>query len=406
MSPSAPTTSDRVLILGSGHLASRIRALAAGRSIDTPPRAQTGEATRAHSRSSDLSVDRLQDVDLAGVSRVFLVDDDDERNLEMLVALMSVDEHLPIVASLFNENLAPHLQAASPHIRIVNPARIAAPTFVDALDAPVERTLRYAPARRTEEPSPDTPDQLIQRLSLGFLALLFAATTYFHFAEQLTWLDSLYFVVVTMATVGYGDISLLHAGVASKVVGIALIVASTAFIWMIFSLTVDGIIKRRVQLALGRKRYTTAGHVILCGLGRLGYFVSEGLLARGEKLIVVERDEHSPNVEHFRRLGAEVYIGDARRPRVLQDVGVTRAKALYSVTDNDFANLEIGLNARSFDPSLRLVLRIFDDATSRRIRKHLDIHLTFSMSAIADELIFAMDDAGGSTAAAATAAAR
>jgi voltage-gated potassium channel len=164
-----------------------------------------------------------------------------------------------------------------------------------------------------------------------------------------------------------------------------LILCSTAFIWMIFSLTIDAIIKRRVQLALGRKRYGSRGHVILCGLGRLGYFVAEGLLDRGEKVLIVEGNETSGSLDHFRRRGADVYVGDARLSRVLQDVGVGRAKALYSLVANDFTNLEIGLNARSLDPSIRLVLRLFDHGMSERVRETLDIHLTLSMSAIADE---------------------
>ena len=170
--------------------------------------------------------------------------------------------------------------------------------------------------------------------------------------------------------------------------GIGLILASTCFIWMIFSLTVDRIIKRRVQLALGRREYATRGHVIVCGLGRLGFFIAEGLIARGEHVLVVERNEDSSTIEHFRSLGADVYVGDARLPRVLQEVGVKRAKALYSVVNNDFTNLEIGLNARTFEPNLRLVLRIFDDAMSTHLREQLDIHLTFSMTAIADEQVF------------------
>ena len=97
---------------------------------------------------------------------------------------------------------------------------------------------------------------------------------------------------------------------------------------MIFSLTVDGIIKRRMQLALGRRKYARSGHVILCGLGRLGYFIADGLLTQDEQVLVVEKNEDSPTSEHLRSRGADVYIGDARLPRVLQDVGVTRAKAL------------------------------------------------------------------------------
>ena len=78
-------------------------------------------------------------------------------------------------------------------------------------------------------------------------------------------------------------------------------------------------------------------------------------------------------------MGIDVYIGDARLPGVLHDVGVTKAKALYSLVDSDFGNLEIGLNARAFDPTLRLVLRIYDDSMSKMIRENLDIQLTYSM---------------------------
>ncbi len=154
---------------------------------------------------------------------------------------------------------------------------------------------------------------------------------------------------------------------------------------MIFSLTVDRIIKRRVQMALGRHAHTQRGHVILCGVGRLGRLVGESLLERGERVLLVEQNENSEAVSHLRSLGADAYFGDARSPRVLQDAGVLRAKALYSLTANDFVNLEVGLNARSFDPRLRLILRMYDESMSRRIKDQLDIHLSFSVSAIADE---------------------
>ncbi|MCE9627918.1 MAG: NAD-binding protein, partial [Candidatus Eisenbacteria bacterium] len=144
-------------------------------------------------------------------------------------------------------------------------------------------------------------------------------------------------------------------------------------------------IKKRVQLALGRRVHTQSDHVIVCGLGRLGHLVAEELLARNERVLVIEQNEDNGTLEYLRALGADVYIGDARSPRVLQESGVRRAKALYSLVANDFVNLEIGLNARSFDPDLRLVLRIFDESMARRIQEHLDIHLSNSMSAIADE---------------------
>jgi voltage-gated potassium channel Kch len=200
-------------------------------------------------------------------------------------------------------------------------------------------------------------------------------------------------VVVTVATVGYGDINLQHATALSKVVGIVLILSSTVFIWMIFSLTIDRIIKNRVQRELGRKQYRMKNHIILCGLGRLGYFIAEELLNKGEKFIIVEVAETSSNIEYFRSHGVAVYTGNARLPRVLQDVNVAGARALISVISDDYANLEIGLSARSFQPNLRLILRIFDASMAKVIKEKLDIHLTLSMSAIADDAFAAkLDD--------------
>lgn len=379
----------RVVVVGAGHLAHRVASLARASGAEVVLLARDTRTAEAGGAPTFVSiVELLRRLESSNLAAAYLVDDLDEVNLEYLIALLTVNPRLPMVLSLFNENIAPHLQAANPNVRVLNPAKIAAPTFVEALDVPLSYTLRYVPVRSASDPVPRTLDPLITRLTIGFAAMVFAATMYFHSAVPLTWIDAFYFVMVTVATVGYGDINLLGASASTKLVGIGLILGSTFFIWMIFSLTVDRIIKRRVQLALGRRTYTLSGHVIVCGLGRLGFFIAKGLIARGERVLVVERREDSPNIDYLRSLGADVYIGDARLPRVLQEVGVRRAKALYSVINNDFSNLEIGLNARTFEPHLRLVLRIFDDAMSARIREQLDIHLTFSMTAIVDNMVF------------------
>jgi voltage-gated potassium channel Kch len=376
----------KVLIAGSGHLASRLRTLAQARGLEVvrwTDALLSGDADQ-HPRFESIRR-ALANVDLASVSAAVLVDEQDERNLELAIVLTSMHPRLPIAASMFNENIAPHLQAASPSLRVLSPARIAAQAFVNALDQPLEHDLRYTPRPPAPPWARVRRERFIPALVAGFVLALFAAAAYFHQAEHLSWLDALYFVVVTTATVGYGDISLAQSSPMSKVVGIALIFTSTVFIWMIFSLTVDKIIRHRVQMALGRRRHTQRGHVILCGAGRLGYLVGEALLKRRERVLVVELRENLDAVEHLRSLGADIYVGDARSPRVLEDAGVRRAKALYSLVANDFVNLEIGLNARSFDPRLRLILRIFDESMAQRIKEQLDIHLSFSMSAIADE---------------------
>jgi Trk K+ transport system NAD-binding subunit len=136
---------------------------------------------------------------------------------------------------------------------------------------------------------------------------------------------------------------------------------------------------------LGHRRYREKDHIVLCGLGRLGYFIADALHQRGERMVIIEADAQSPNVHLFRHRGIPVYIGNARLPQVLLDVRVQHAKALISVIDDDYGNLEIGLNARSFEPGLRVILRIFDNSMARVIHDKLDIHLTASVSAIVDD---------------------
>lgn len=373
-----------VLILGSGHLAYRVEKLARLRGYNVCHiKNEIFQLDSTNNSAFDKITNTLSDINLASVKMVYIIDDSDEFNLQLLVVLMSLNEHLPITASLFNENIAPHLRAAHPRLHVFNPAKIAAACFVEALYKPDERLLRYVPAKPPKEVRAPV-DHFIKALIGSFVLMLSGATMYFHFAENLSWLDSLYFVVVTIATVGYGDINLANASALSKIIGIILIISSTVFIWMIFSLTVDRIIKERNQVLLGRKRYAYKNHIIICGLGKLAFFIAEELISRNEKIVIVEVNENSSNVHYFRQLGADVYIGNARLPGVLQDVAVAHAKAVISVINNDYINLEIGLNARSFQPGLRLILRIFDDSIAEGIKDKLDIYITLSMSAIAD----------------------
>ncbi len=319
---------------------------------------------------------------------VYLIDIQDEINLQLIIALISLHRDIPITAALFNENLTPHLQNTHDKLTILNPAKIAAPSFVEALYKPIDRQVIQVPAGGRQQITEKNNDFLIEKLVVAFMVLLLGAVVFFRFSENLSWINALYFVIVTVATVGYGDINLLQSSTTSKVFVVLLILASTVFIWMIFSLTIDRLLKKRIQRALGRKRHTITNHVIVCGLGKLGYFIVEELLRRKEKVIIIEQIENSRHIDYFRNLGAEVYIGDARITKVLTDVNTSKARALISVINNDSINLEIGLNARSLQPDMRLILRIFDEQIAQKIKEYLNIHLTLSASAIADEKFY------------------
>lgn len=380
---------NTILIFGSGHLAYRLKVkLTAGNY-------QLVHATMDQIYAGTHSVSLLENLqqflvrlDLDSIKMVYLLDEKDDVNLQLIIALISLYPGISIAASLFNENLIPHLQAQHNNVSIFNPAKIAAPHFVAALYKPLERKIETTAISNTPKIGLKKKDTLIQKLLLAFTGLIVAAVIFFHFYENLSWIDSFYFVIVTVATVGYGDINLAASSVLSKIFGIILILFSTFFIWMIFSLTIDRVLKKRIMLALGRKKYNCKDHIILCGLGRLGYFIAEELLQKGEKLIIIEQNEDGRYLDYFRQLGAEIYIGDGRLSKVLDDTNVAQARALIAVINDDSINLEIGLNSRSLQPGIRLVLRIFDEQMAEKIKEYLHIHLTLSASDIADEKFY------------------
>jgi hypothetical protein len=93
-------------------------------------------------------------VSLDTLAHVYLVDERDERNLELLIALISINRTLPIVAALFNENIAPHLRAVHPNILVLNPAKIAAPPSSRRSTSPCNAPSatsrqRHSPSRRS-----------------------------------------------------------------------------------------------------------------------------------------------------------------------------------------------------------------------------------------------------------------
>ena len=378
---------NSTLVIGSGHLAHRVAALVEKNNYKVMYLENIFEEADKKSPTLDKITKALKEINLEALKMIYLLDDKDERNLELIIALIELNKNLHITASFFNENIAPHLQARHPNIRILNPAKIASSTFADALYEPLQHSLSYTPVKHVDEKK-HSSDMLMKILVLGFFTTALFATIYFHFYTKMRWINSLYFVVTTIATVGYGDISLLHASTTAKIVDIVLMFNSILFPPFIFALITNYLLKKRNERSLGRKKYHYKNHVVICGLGRLGYFVSEELLKRGEKILIIEQNEQSENIDHFRNQGVGVYIGNARLPRVLHDVNVVQAKAVISVINNDMYNLEIGLNARSFQPDLRLILRIFDDSMAKMIKENLDIHLALSMSAVADEKFY------------------
>jgi voltage-gated potassium channel len=134
------------------------------------------------------------------------------------------------------------------------------------------------------------------------------------------------------------------------------------------------------QMALAS---TYRDHIIVCGLGKVGYRVVGQLLATGHEVVGVERGQGSEFVELLRGQGVPILTGDARRPEILQAAGLPHAHSVVCVINDDLTNLDIALTARQSRPDVRIVLRIFNDALAEKLQSAFNIKSAFSTSALA-----------------------
>jgi len=226
-------------------------------------------------------------------------------------------------------------------------------------------------------------DRVLLRTISALLALAAFCVWYFHNSERLSFLDAGYFVVTVLTTTGFGDISLKDSTALSKVVGMCLMLSGMALMAMLFAIISDMLLKKRLDLFMGRRQTKLRDHVVLCGMGDVGLRVLEDLVRIGEKVVVVEKNPDTKHIQSVRQRNIPIVISDATQAEALMNANVREAKAIICATDHDILNLEIGLNAKGLRPGIRVVLRVFEKEFAEKMEKHFGIDIALSSSSIA-----------------------
>ncbi len=210
-------------------------------------------------------------------------------------------------------------------------------------------------------------EKRIEFYTLGvFLAfVIFAAGSGIYYFEVnapeshiQTLFDSFYWAVITISTVGYGDITPVTT--EGRVISILLIIAGIGTISFFTSLVVASL-SERVQEVRSNRVFAEVsrmkGHNVICGFGRVGETVCDNLARDGEPFVVIE-----PNEQAFQKAQARGYLvvrGDATSDPLLQQLGVGRnAQRILCLTEDDVTNLYITLTARQLAADIRIIARI------------------------------------------------
>jgi Trk K+ transport system NAD-binding subunit len=161
-----------------------------------------------------------------------------------------------------------------------------------------------------------------------------------------------------------------------KLAGAALIAAFTA----IFT---QYLIRAKLGGALEVRRVPDGGHVVVCGLGNIGYRLVNELIEIGERVVAIDRVADNPFIATVRRKGVPTFVGDATLPDVLKQARAETAKAVIAATSSELANLEIALLAREANPQQRVVVRLNDPLFAEAARDAADIRQAMSIPSLA-----------------------
>src|SRR6266498_1152283 len=102
-------------------------------------------------------------------------------------------------------------------------------------------------------------------------------------------------------------------------------------------------------------------HIVLVGLGHLGYRIAQRLHEMGKNIVVVEIKADQHTVIAARKMGIPVIEEDARNATALDGANIKGAETIILASQNDAMNLQIALKARSLNPKIQVVIRIFDE---------------------------------------------
>lgn len=211
-----------------------------------------------------------------------------------------------------------------------------------------------------------------------FVLVLSAGTGAFWIVGAGRWtvFDCFYMTLITLSTVGYGEVL---SGMAqmpeARVITAALIVlGSGTLLYFVSTVTalfiegdLQGIIRRR---KMDRIIERLEGHAIVCGVGSTGKHVVNELLDAGHPCVVVDT-----SLAAIRELEADSkreiihVIGSAIDDHVLQRAGIERAAIIVASLTADTDNLFVTITARAFNPGCKIVAKCVEPTTERKLRR-------------------------------------
>ena len=203
------------------------------------------------------------------------------------------------------------------------------------------------------------------RFGLGIEAIVLSGGTMgYRLLEGWAWIECLYMTVITISTVGFKEVG--ETGNVTRLFTILLIFSGIGSVALIGSSLVEWMLEQHVSHGGRRKKMKRSidqlrDHILVCGYGRMGRYVTSELAPAGAPFVVVERDAEI--CAGLAEKGLLFVQGDASDEAVLEAAGIERAGALVAALGADAENLYLTLTAHGMNPDLRIIVRAEEQAS-------------------------------------------
>ena len=210
----------------------------------------------------------------------------------------------------------------------------------------------------------------LYKVLLLFLLLIITGVIGYMYLSDITFINALYMTIITITTVGFGEVHPLSEN--EKLFTVFLILTSVIILAFVASVITQyiasGELFEKIKFKKVQKKIENLNkHTIVCGYGRNGKQAVSKLIKYKKPLVIIETDD--AKIKEIEEQVGLLYInGDATDDEILQKAGITKASSLITALPSDANNLYVVLSARQLNKEMTIVSRASNDSSDSKLR--------------------------------------
>jgi voltage-gated potassium channel len=217
--------------------------------------------------------------------------------------------------------------------------------------------------------------RLVYAILVLLITLCVATFGYrFFLGDSVSLFDCFYMTIITLSTVGYGEVIDLSNNVPARIFTIFIIFIGMSNLIFVLTTATSSIINGQLNMFLRRRKMkkninSLQDHLIVCGAGNTGFHIIQELYNTNKDFLIIEQDLAVYEALQNKFLDIVCIHGDATHDDILLSAGIEKAKALAAVLPYDKDNLFLTITAKQLNPKVRVISKIMHLENKRKLMR-------------------------------------